>query len=138
MYQKIGILAVLASVLLSAALLATPTFKVANAQENQTQGNQTQGTQTQGLDVDKWIVVLKKSNPTLNDVQQVSGAASAYDMVISLDVPVSQSVQLSNLFSQVITGQVYDFNTFQQALQNALAAGLDFNAVDITSIAFEL
>jgi hypothetical protein len=67
MYQKIGILAVLASVLLSAALLATPTFKVANAQEN---GNETQGNQTQGLDVDQWIKVLKETNPTLADVEQ--------------------------------------------------------------------
>jgi hypothetical protein len=64
MYQKIGILAVLTSLLLSAALLATPNFKVVNAQENQTGGNQTMGSQAKGLDVDKWIVVLKKSSLT--------------------------------------------------------------------------
>jgi hypothetical protein len=70
MYHKIGILAVLASVLLSAALLATPTFKVANAQENQTEGNQTEGMQTQGIDVDRWIVALKQDNPTVADIEQ--------------------------------------------------------------------
>jgi hypothetical protein len=65
MYQKIGILAVLASVLLSAGLLATPSFKVANAQENQTQGNQ-----TQGLPIEAWIKILKDENPALADVEQ--------------------------------------------------------------------
>jgi hypothetical protein len=60
MYQKIGILAVLASVLLSAALLVTPTLKVANAQ-----GNETQGNQTKTIDVDKWITTLKENNPGL-------------------------------------------------------------------------
>jgi hypothetical protein len=82
MYQKIGIIAVLASVLLSAALLATPTFKVANAQENQTQGNQ-----TQGLNVDKWIVVLKKSNPTLNDIQQSSDVKDAIGKIKAMQDP---------------------------------------------------
>ena len=69
MYQKIGILAVLASVLLSAALLATPSFKVANAQGNETQGNQTMG-ETKGLPVDAWIKVLKDKNPAIADVEQ--------------------------------------------------------------------
>ena len=55
MYQKIGILVVLASVLLSTALLATPSLKVANAQ-----GNETQGNQTKGANVDQWIKVLKQ------------------------------------------------------------------------------
>jgi guanyl-specific ribonuclease Sa len=82
MYQKIGIIAVLASVLLSAALLATPTFKVANAQENQTQGNQ-----TQGLNVDKWIVVLKKTNPTLNDIQQSSDVKDAIGKIKAMQDP---------------------------------------------------
>ena len=65
MYQKLGILAVLASVLLSAGLLATPSFKVANAQENMTQGNQ-----TQGLPIEAWIKILKDENPALADVEQ--------------------------------------------------------------------
>ena len=60
MYQKIGILLVLASILLSAALLATPSLKVANAQ-----GNETQGNQTKAVDVNKWIKALKENNPTL-------------------------------------------------------------------------
>ena len=43
MYQKIGILAVMAGILLFAAVLATPSLKVANAQGNQSVGMQTQG-----------------------------------------------------------------------------------------------
>jgi hypothetical protein len=67
MNQKIGILVVLASVLLSGALLVTPSLKVVNAQGNETQGNQTQ---TQGLPVDGWIKILKDKNPTLKDIEQ--------------------------------------------------------------------
>ena len=67
MKQKIGILVVLASVLLSGALLATPSLKVVNAQGNETQGNQTQA---KGLPVDQWIKVLKQDNPTLKDIEQ--------------------------------------------------------------------
>jgi hypothetical protein len=67
MYQKIGILVVLASVLLSGALLATPSLKVVNAQGNETKGNQTQA---QGLPVEAWIKILKDKNPTLKDIEQ--------------------------------------------------------------------
>ena len=81
MYQKIGILAVLASVLLSAALLATPSFKVANAQENQTQGNMTQTEGTQGLPVEAWIKILKDKNPTLADVEQSPGVKDAIEKI---------------------------------------------------------
>lgn len=42
MNQKIAILAVLASVLLSATILATPSLNVANAQGNQTGGGMNQ------------------------------------------------------------------------------------------------
>ena len=94
MYQKIGIIAVLASVLLSAALLATPTFKVANAQENQTQGNQ-----TQGLNVDKWIVVLKKSNPTLNDIQQSSDVKDAIGKIKAMQDPKEAVKTLDALYA---------------------------------------
>lgn len=82
MYQKIGILTLLASVLLSAALLATPTFRVANAQENQTQGNQTQGT-----NVDKWIVVLKKDNPALKDIEQDPKVKDAIGKIKAMQDP---------------------------------------------------
>lgn len=67
MKQKIGILVVLASVLLSGALLATPSLKVVNAQGNETQGNQTQ---TKGLPVDQWIKALKQDKPALKDIEQ--------------------------------------------------------------------
>ena len=99
MYQKIGIIAVLASVLLSAALLATPTFKVANAQENQTQGNQTQGSQTQGLDVNKWIVVLKTSNPTLKDIEQSQDVKDAIGKIKAMQDPKEAVKTLDALYA---------------------------------------
>ena len=69
MYQKIGILGVLASVILSAAVLAIPSLRAANAQMNQTgQMNATQG--TQGLPIDTWIQILKAQNPALAKVEQ--------------------------------------------------------------------
>jgi hypothetical protein len=94
MYQKIGILAVLASVLLSAAVLATPSFKVANAQ-----GNQTQGNQTQGLDVDKWIVVLKKDNPTLKDIEQSPDVKEAIGKIKAMQDPKEAVKTLDALYS---------------------------------------
>jgi len=60
MNKQLGMLPVLATVLLSAAFLATPTYKIASAQANE----------TKTLDVDKWIVVLKEAHPTLADVKQ--------------------------------------------------------------------
>ena len=93
MYQKIGILSLLASVLLSAALLATPTFRVANAQENQTQGNQTQGT-----NVDKWIVVLKKDSPTLKDVEQDPKVKDAIGKIKAMQDP-KEAVKALNALS---------------------------------------
>ncbi|MGB5091575.1 MAG: hypothetical protein WBN72_11580 [Nitrososphaeraceae archaeon] len=69
MKQKIGILVVLASVLLSGALLATPSLKVVNAQGNETEGNQTAG-ETKGLPVDVWIKALKAKTPAIADVEQ--------------------------------------------------------------------
>ena len=99
MYQKIGILAVLASVLLSAALLATPNFKVVNAQENQTGGNQTMGSQAQGLDVDKWIVVLKKSNPTLNNIEQSPDVKEAIGKIKAMQDPKEAVKTLDALYT---------------------------------------
>ena len=94
MYQKIGILAVLASVLLSAGLLATPTFKVAIAQENQTQGNQ-----TEGLDVDRWIMVLKQQNPTLADIEQDSKVKDAIGKIKAMQDPKEAVKALDSLYS---------------------------------------
>ena len=94
MYQKIGILAVLASVLLSTGLLATPTFKVANAQENQTEGNQ-----TQGLDVDRWIVALKESNPTLADIEQSQDVKDAIAKIKEMQDPQEAVKNLDALYS---------------------------------------
>ena len=94
MYQKIGILTLLASVLLSAALLATPTFRVANAQENQTQGNQTQGT-----NVDKWIVVLKKYNPALKDIEQDPKVKDAIGKIKAMQDPKEAVKTLDALYA---------------------------------------
>ncbi len=92
MYQKIGILAVLASVLLSAALLATPAFKVTNAQEN---GNETQGNQTQGLPVEAWIKILKDENPALADVEQDPKVTDAIGKIKEMQDP-KQAVDTFN------------------------------------------
>jgi hypothetical protein len=92
MYQKIGILAVLASVLLSAALLATPAFKVANAQGNETQGNQTMA---QGLPIETWIKILKDKNPALKDVEQDSKVSDAIGKIKGMQDP-KQAVETFN------------------------------------------
>ena len=94
MYQKIGILAVLASVLLSAGLLATPSFKVANAQ-----GNTTEGNQTQGLDVDKWIVVLKEQHPVLAEIEQDQKVKDALEKIKALEDPQEAVKALDALYS---------------------------------------
>ena len=95
MYQKIGILVVLASVLLSTALLATPSLKVANAQGNQTQGNQTQGTQTQGLPIEAWIKILKDKNPALAGIEQDSQVKDAIGKIKAMQDP-KQAVETFN------------------------------------------
>ncbi|HEX2305960.1 MAG TPA: hypothetical protein VHH33_06700 [Nitrososphaeraceae archaeon] len=93
MYQKIGILAVLASLLLSAVLLATPTFKVANAQLNQTMN------QTQGLDVDRWIVVLKEGNPTLAGIEQSPDVQDAIGKIKAMQDPKEAVKALDALYT---------------------------------------
>jgi hypothetical protein len=95
MYQKIGILVVLASVLLSTALLATPSLKVANAQGDQTQGNQTQGTQTQGLPIEAWIKILKDKNPALAGIEQDSKVKDAIGKIKAMQDP-KQAVETFN------------------------------------------
>ena len=92
MYQKIGILVVLASVLLSGALLATPSLKVVNAQGNETQGNQTQ---TQGLPVEAWIKILKDENPALADVEQDPKVTDAIGKIKGMQDP-KQAVDTFN------------------------------------------
>ncbi len=94
MYQKIGILVVLASVLLSTALLATPSLKVANAQ-----GNETQGSQTQGANVDQWIKVLKQDNPTLADIQQDSKVKDAIGKIKGMQDPKEAVKTLDALYA---------------------------------------
>jgi ornithine carbamoyltransferase len=89
MYQKIGILAVLASILLSAGLLATPSFKVANAQMNQ----------TKGLDVDQWIVVLKDSNPALAGIEQSPDVKDAIAKIKAMQDPKEAVKNLDALYT---------------------------------------
>ena len=95
MYQKIGILVVLASVLLSTAVLATPSLKVANAQGNATQGNATQGSQTQGLPIEAWIKILKDKNPALADIEQDSKVKDAIGKIKAMQDP-KQAVETFN------------------------------------------
>ena len=95
MYQKIGILVVLASVLLSTAVLATPSLKVANAQGNATQGNATQGSQTQGLPIEAWIKILKDKNPALAGVEQDSKVKDAIGKIKAMQDP-KQAVETFN------------------------------------------
>ena len=85
MYQKIGILAVLAGVLLSGALLATPSLKAANAQGNQSAGMQTQA--TQGLPVDTWIKDLKDKNPALANIEQSPDVKDAIGKIKAMKDP---------------------------------------------------
>ena len=94
MYQKIGILAVLASVLLSAGLLATPSFKVANAQENMTQGNE-----TRPIEVDRWIVVLKEQHPVLAEIEQDQKVADAIAKIRAMQDPQEAVKSLDALYS---------------------------------------
>lgn len=107
MYQKIGILAVLASVVLSAGLLATPSFKMANAQENQTQGNM-----TQGLPADQWIVVLKAENPALADIEQDPKVAEAIAKIKAMSDP-KQAVDTFNALQAL--QQLMNIKTAQEA-----------------------
>ena len=89
MYQKIGILAVLAGVLLSGALLATPSLKVTNAQRNETSESecwmQTQA--TQGLPVDAWIKVLKDKNPAFANIEQSPDVKDAIGKIKAMQDP---------------------------------------------------
>jgi len=86
MYQKIGILAVLAGVILSATVLAVPSLKAANAQANMTaEMNQTQG--TMGLPVDSWIVVLKKDHPALANIEQSQDVKDAIGKIRAMQDP---------------------------------------------------
>jgi len=112
MYQKIGILALLASVLLSAALLATPSFKVANAQGNETGGNETQGEQTKGANVDQWIKVLKETNPTLSDIEQDSKVKDAIGKIKGMQDPKEAVKNLDALYT---LQQLMNLKSLQEA-----------------------
>ncbi len=102
MYQKIGILVVLASVLLSAALIATPTFKVANAQVNQ----------TKGVDADQWIKVLKENHPTLAAIEQDPNVKDAIGKIKAMKDPQEAVKNLDALYA---LQQIMDLKTLQEA-----------------------
>ncbi|HEY7078708.1 MAG TPA: hypothetical protein VH500_03340 [Nitrososphaeraceae archaeon] len=91
MYQKLGILAVLASVLLSAAVLTTPSLKVANAQGNQTGETK----QSAGLPVETWIKILKDKNPALANVEQGPDVKDAIGKIKAMQDP-KQAVETFN------------------------------------------
>ena len=110
MYQKIGILAVLAGVLLSGALLATPSLKVANAQGNQSVGMQTQ--EIQGLPVDTWIKVLKDKNPALANIEQSPDVKDAIGKIKAMKDP-REAVDAFNALQAL--QQLMDLKSAQEA-----------------------
>jgi hypothetical protein len=96
MNQKIAVLAVLTSALLSAAILATPGLNVANAQGNLTAGgNQTVQMQAGGLPIDAWIKILKDKNPALKDIEQDSKVSDAIGKIKGMQDP-KQAVETFN------------------------------------------
>ncbi|HET6726844.1 MAG TPA: hypothetical protein VFH19_02335 [Nitrososphaeraceae archaeon] len=97
----------LASVLLSAALLATPSLKVANAQ-----GNETQGNQSQGANVDQWIVVLKETNPTLADIEQSQDVKDAIEKIKGMQDPKEAVKNLDALYT---LQQLMNLKSLQEA-----------------------
>ena len=99
----------LASVLLSGALLATPSLKVVNAQGNETQGNQTQ---TQGLPVEAWIKILKDKNPTLKDIEQDPKVKDAIGKIKAMQDP-KEAVDTFNAL-QTLT-QLQNLKSAQEA-----------------------
>ena len=109
MDQKIGILVVLASVVLSAAVLATPSFKVAIGQGNETQGNQTMA---QGLPIDMWIKILKDKNPALKDIEQDSKVNDAIGKIKGMQDP-KQAVETFNALQTL--QQLMDLKSAREA-----------------------
>ena len=110
MYQKIGILAVMAGILLFAAVLATPSLKVANAQGNQSVGMQTQ--RTQGLPVDAWIKVLKDKNPALANIEQNPDVKDAIGKIKAMKDP-REAVDAFNALQAL--QQLMDLKSAQEA-----------------------
>jgi len=101
MNKQIGMLAVLATVLLSAAFLATPTFKVANAQANE----------TKGLDVDKWILTLKANHPTLAAIEQAQDVKDAITKIKAMDAKEA----VKDLLALHILNDLMELKTAQEA-----------------------
>src|SRR6476661_8494973 len=108
MQQKIGILAVLAGVLLSGALLATPSLRLANAQGNET----AQTDQGKGLPVDAWIKALKDKNPSLANIEQNPSVKDAVGKIKSLKDPREVVEAITNL--QTLQ-ELMNLKSFQEA-----------------------
>jgi dethiobiotin synthetase len=75
MNKQIGMLTVLATILVTSAFLATPNFKVANAQANE----------TKGLNVDGWIKTLKENHPTLAAIEQAADVKDVITKIKAMD-----------------------------------------------------
>lgn len=105
MYQKLGILAILASVLVSAALFATPSLKVVNAQQNQTN-------QTKGIDVDKWINTLKENHPLLASLAEAKDMKDAFGKIKAIQ-DVKEAVR--TLEALHLLHELQDFKAAQEA-----------------------
>ena len=91
MYQKIGILAVLAGVSFIRSTPCDSKFEgdkcsgQRTAQGNQSAGMQTQA--TQGLPVDTWIKVLKDKNPVLANIEQSPDVKDAIGKIKAMKDP---------------------------------------------------
>ena len=111
MNQKIYMLAVLAGVLLSSAVLATPSLKAASAQDNQTSSmNQTKG--TKGLPVDTWILVLKQKNPVLEKIEQSQEVKDAIGKIREMKDP-REAMEAFNALGAL--QQLMDIKSAQEA-----------------------
>jgi len=108
MYQKIGILTVLAGVLLSGALLATPSLRMVNAQGNDT----AQMSQGQGLPVEAWIKVLKDKHPALANIEQSPDVKEAIGKIKAMQDP-KEAVETFNALGAL--QQLMDLKSAQEA-----------------------
>ena len=84
---------------------------MANAQGNQSAGmNQTKG--TQGLPVDKWIIVLKKDNPSLANIEQSPDVKDAIGKIRAMQDP-NEAVKTFNALN--VLEQLMNIKSAQEA-----------------------
>ena len=95
-------LAVMATVLVTAAFVAIPTMKVANAQANE----------TKALNVDGWIKTLKENHPTLANIEQAQDVKDAVSKIKDMK-DVKEAVR--DLLALHILSDLMDLKNLQDA-----------------------